>query len=90
MEQNIESQNWNIFNNYFLSSDIFRLKKFLVKHNLFQKVVNVPGNIVELGVFKGVGFFSLNLVNIRFYTRRNYSVFFSRRTLPSLSYYLNV
>jgi hypothetical protein len=55
MEKNRVSQNWDFFNAYFLSSDIFRLKKFLVKHNLFQKVLNVPGNIVELGVFKGVG-----------------------------------
>ena len=46
---------WSLFNSYFLSDDIQRLRKFVVKHNLFKEVINVPGNIVELGVFKGVG-----------------------------------
>ena len=49
------SDTWTIFNSYFLGDDIHRLRKFLVKHNLFKETLELPGNIVELGVFKGVG-----------------------------------
>ena len=31
------------------------LRKILVRNNLFMKIIDIPGDIVELGVFKGVG-----------------------------------
>ena len=46
---------WDIYNSFFLMSDIDRLRKFLVRSHLFQLSLNVPGDIVELGVFKGIG-----------------------------------
>ena len=49
------SDTWTIFNSYFLGEDVHRLRKFIVKHNLFKEVLEVPGHIVELGVFKGIG-----------------------------------
>ena len=44
---------WDLYNSFFLCNDIERLRKFLVKVELFKKVLNIPGDIVELGVFKG-------------------------------------
>lgn len=54
-----DSDTWTIFNGFFLGEDIHRLRKFLVKHNLFKETLDVPGHIVELGVFKGAGFAQL-------------------------------
>ncbi|MBY0282266.1 MAG: TylF/MycF family methyltransferase [Alphaproteobacteria bacterium] len=42
------------------------LKKFLAHYELYQKVVDVPGDIVELGVFRGSSLMSFaNFVEIR-------------------------
>ena len=45
-----------ISNAFFLMNDIERMRKFLVKNFLFSKIIELPGDIVELGVFKGTGF----------------------------------
>lgn len=42
------------------------LKKFLAHYELYQKVINLPGDIVELGVFRGSSLMSFsNFVEIR-------------------------
>jgi hypothetical protein len=48
-----------ISNSFFLMNDIERMRKFLVKNFLFSKTNELPGDIVELGVFKGTGFLQL-------------------------------
>ena len=45
-----------ISNAFFLMNDIERMRKFLVKNLLFSKIIELPGDIIELGVFKGTGF----------------------------------
>tara|TARA_B100000989_G_scaffold81467_3_gene58181 strand:+ start:569 stop:1222 length:654 start_codon:yes stop_codon:yes gene_type:complete len=48
----------NIFKSYntlLESSDIERLKKIFVRYELFKLSENIPGDIVEAGVFKGTG-----------------------------------
>ncbi len=40
-------------NNFYLSSDISRLSKLFTHYELFKMSLNVPGEIVECGVFKG-------------------------------------
>jgi len=40
-------------NNFYLSCDITRISKILAHYELFKLVRNVPGAIVECGVFKG-------------------------------------
>ena len=45
-----------ISNAFFLTNDIERMRKFLVKNFLFLKTNELPGDIVELGIFKGTGF----------------------------------
>ena len=46
---------WDWYNNLLLSGDINRVRKLLVRYELFKKSLKVPGDIVECGVFKGVG-----------------------------------
>lgn len=40
-------------NNYYLSSDINRMAKVMAHYDLFKQTIDVPGAIVECGVFKG-------------------------------------
>jgi len=48
--------NMEISNGFFLMNDIERMRKLLVKNHLYLKTNEIPGDIVELGVFKGTGF----------------------------------
>ena len=50
-----EKDIWAAYNQLMLSPDVERLRKVLVRHALFQRSLHVPGDIVECGVFKGVG-----------------------------------
>jgi len=43
-------------NNFYLSSDITRISKFLAHYELFKMTKNIPGEIIECGVFKGASF----------------------------------
>ena len=36
-------------------NDVERLRKFLVREHFFKMSLNIPGDIVEVGVFKGTG-----------------------------------
>lgn len=46
---------WDIYNSFFLLPDIDRTRKFLVREHLFKLTLEKPGDIVELGVMKGIG-----------------------------------
>jgi hypothetical protein len=46
------------FNNFIFSEDRKVLHKLLYRHHLFQMVKELPGDIVECGVFKGSGVFT--------------------------------
>lgn len=43
-------------NNFYLSSDITRISKLLAHYELFKMTKDIPGEIVECGVFKGASF----------------------------------
>ncbi len=47
------SQDFAWENNFYLSCDITRISKILAHYELFKLVQDVPGAIVECGVFKG-------------------------------------
>jgi hypothetical protein len=49
------SNEWDISNGFFLSDDVERLRKLLVREHFFKSTIELPGDIVELGVFKGIG-----------------------------------
>ncbi len=51
-------------NGFYLTSDIKRTGKFLAHYRLYLQIMNLPGHIVECGVFKGASF-------LRFATFRN-------------------
>jgi hypothetical protein len=55
---------WEIENNFYLKSDVTRLKKSVCQFEVFKKSLNAKGAIVECGVFKGASL-------IRFLTYRD-------------------
>ncbi|MGE3189518.1 MAG: TylF/MycF/NovP-related O-methyltransferase [Vicinamibacterales bacterium] len=46
---------WEAYNTLLLSPDVDRVRKLLVRYELFKRSLDVPGDIVECGVFKGAG-----------------------------------
>ena len=50
---NIEQETWDQYNGLMLGPDIERIRKMLVRYDLFRQSLCVPGDIVECGVFKG-------------------------------------
>jgi len=46
---------WDLYNGFFLNDDVERLRKFLVREHFFKMSLELPGDIVEIGVFKGTG-----------------------------------
>lgn len=54
--KNIVSQTvYDNFNDFIFSSDIKCIGKLLHRHDFFNKTKHLPGDIVEVGVFKGSG-----------------------------------
>lgn len=47
-----------IYNQFLKKTNVNRLQKILAKYELFKKVINIPGDICECGVFKGSGIFT--------------------------------
>jgi len=43
-------------NNFYLSCDITRISKILSHYEIYKMIKEVPGEIVECGVFKGASF----------------------------------
>ena len=52
---NSEQETWDQYNGLLLGPDVDRIRKMLVRYDLFKEALNVPGDIVECGVLKGVG-----------------------------------
>jgi hypothetical protein len=53
-EQESAQRLWDAYNELLLSPDLDRVRKMLVRYDLFRRTLDVPGDIVECGVFKGV------------------------------------
>lgn len=47
------SKQWDYENGFYLTSHITRMSKMLAHYELYKSIVNLPGHIVECGVFKG-------------------------------------
>lgn len=47
---------WEYENGYYLTATEERFGKFLAHYELYKKIINLPGHIVECGVFKGSSF----------------------------------
>lgn len=48
-------------NNFYLSCDITRISKILAHYELYKKSLQIPGAIVECGLFKGVSFIRFSI-----------------------------
>jgi hypothetical protein len=46
---------YKLFNEFIFSNDIKLLGKLLIRYSFFEKIKDLPGDIVEIGVFKGSG-----------------------------------
>lgn len=46
---------WDAYNSLLLNGGLDRLTKLLARYELFKRVIDLPGDIVEGGVFKGSG-----------------------------------
>lgn len=40
-------------NGFYLTTEPYRLGNILAHYELYKKILNLPGDIIELGVFKG-------------------------------------
>ena len=47
---------WNAENIYHLKTDTSRIGKLIYHYEIYKKITNIPGDIIECGVFKGVSF----------------------------------
>ena len=46
-------QQWDYENGFYLTSHLTRIPKMLAHYELYKSIVNLPGQVVECGVFKG-------------------------------------
>lgn len=49
-----ETDIWNSENIYHLKTDITRISKLIYHYEIYKKIVSLPGDVVECGVFKGI------------------------------------
>lgn len=47
------NQQWDYENGFYITSHVTRLSKMAAHYELYKSIVNLPGDIVECGVFKG-------------------------------------
>jgi hypothetical protein len=50
-----EQRLWDAYHRLLLGPDVERLRKLMVRYDLFRMIVDLPGDVVECGVFKGAG-----------------------------------
>jgi len=55
---------WNAENIYHLKTDLNRISKLIYHYEIYKKIIDIPGDIIECGVFKGTSL-------IRFLTFRH-------------------
>ena len=63
-----------IYDNFLKETNVNRLQKILAKYELFKKIINVPGDICECGVFKGSGIFLWVKLMMIFKPNNNFKV----------------
>ena len=50
---------WQYENGFYITSEPARIGKFISQYELYRSIINLPGQIVECGVFKGASFIRL-------------------------------
>jgi len=56
--ESLDQNFYDSFNKFIISSDLKVFGKLLARFQLFEMIKDVPGDIVECGVFKGTGIFT--------------------------------
>lgn len=51
-ENNIANK-WDYENGFYLTSNINRVGKYLAQYEIYKKITNIPGEVLEFGVYKG-------------------------------------
>ena len=51
-----EKKIWDAENTFYLQSKPSRIAKFLYHYEIYKKIINIPGDVLEFGVFKGASF----------------------------------
>lgn len=62
---------WNAENIYHLKTDISRISKLIYQYEIYKKITNIPGDILEFGVFKGISL--IRLLTFRSILENNFS-----------------
>jgi hypothetical protein len=65
------SKKWDYENGYYLTSEIGRIGKFLNHLEIYKKIINLPGEVLEFGVYKGTSF--VRLLSFRDLLEHQYS-----------------
>ena len=82
-----------IYDQFLKDTDVDRLQKILSRYELFKKIINVPGDICECGVFKGAGIFTWVKLLKLFKPNNDFKVigfdFFENKNRPKLKYKLD-
>jgi hypothetical protein len=47
---------WEAENTFYLKSDFSRISKFIYHYEIYKKILDLPGHVLEFGVFKGASF----------------------------------
>ena len=63
-----------IYDQFLRETNVDRLQKIIAKYELFKKVINVPGDICECGVFRGSGIFTWVKLMMIFKPNNNFKV----------------
>ena len=51
-----EKKVWDAENLFYLNAKTSRLGKFIYHYEIYKKIIDIPGDILEFGVFKGASF----------------------------------
>jgi hypothetical protein len=51
-----ESKAFDYENGFYLTSPVYRMSNILSHYELYKRIIELPGDVVELGVFKGASF----------------------------------
>lgn len=51
----MENNSWQAYDDFLFHGDLDRFAKLWARYDLFKKVIDIPGDIVECGVFQGTG-----------------------------------
>jgi len=70
--KNIKLQEiWDSENIFYLKTDVTRISKLIYHYEIYKKISNLPGDVIECGVFKGVSL--IRFLTFRENLENNYS-----------------